>query len=679
VKQAAPEAVLTPPRVMASPAVASSASGAMLSAYIVDATPAITQTTPTVMASFFDTNLQVWQTAMPVSDGLHNVQDPAVAFIGQNQTPMVVWTQTDLTLAQENTAGDDINTYLNKQEIYYRLWNSNSNSWDPPVRLTNDLLPDGRAAISGDLTGATLAWTVNISGVVTETQSLRIKVADWDQQNGSWGTIYTLNGNGLNPALNAQVSVARSSAFNLKALAWTVDTDGNINTNGDRGILACREAALWATPTCDTMGSLPSGFGAESPSLSIDPTTGLLHLAFLVRGKDGDGTSDTGIGNRAMLYSGQANGGGVWSYQALTDHGSPVYAEKPVLLISSTGEESLIFRRFGAAGTNGLLGQLALIHRPAGGNFSNPGYLTDDGSQHYQLAGIVQPGPPNIMLLSVNRAAITPGLAPSPLAASGAGANKPSLQLAPAASYHPISQSTQTLATAGDPVESLALSNQADLALDPNPAISAPHALQGTTVAITLTLRNLGLDAALSNNPPIEICLHNGVPPNGNQLGCQDLAANINTMNFNDETQFVFTATRTSGLQPFFAQVTSNGYNGSSANDIVTGTLGSILAPLLTGLFADGSLSNAMGVQWMPPGVPGLGGYRLLRSATSGGPYELVGETKDTYLPDLLLRRGQTYCYVVQAYDDTGILSSNSSEACGMLPLLELYMPVIRR
>ncbi len=241
VKQAAPEAVLAPPRVMASPAVATSASGELLSAYVFDATPTITQTTPTIMASFFDNNSQTWETAMPVSDGLHNVQDPVVAFMGQNQTPVVVWTQTDLTLAQENVTGDDINSYLNKQEIYYRLWNNNSNSWDPAVRLTNDSLPDGRAAISGDAAGATLAWTVNISGVVTATQSLRIKVTDWDQLNSVWGAITTLNGADPNPAVNAQVSVARGNG--IKALAWTVDRDGDINTNGDRGILACREVS----------------------------------------------------------------------------------------------------------------------------------------------------------------------------------------------------------------------------------------------------------------------------------------------------------------------------------------------------------------------------------------------------------------------------------------------------
>ncbi len=287
------------------------------------------------------------------------------------------------------------------------------------------------------------------------------------------------------------------------------------------------------------------------------------------------------------------------------------------------------------------------------------------------LAGSVNPVSSNVMLLSIRESPITPGLA-----ANQADAQQPT-KLAPAAPYRPSQQSSQTLASAIDPVESLALEDQADLAFDPSPDISQLHALQGTTVAITLTLRNLGLGAALNNNPAINVCLYNGVPPNGSQAGCQDIANNM--LNFNDETQLVFTATRTSGLQSFFARVTSNGFNGPAANDIVTGRLGSIPAPLLTAVFEDGSLANAIGVQWMPPEVPGLGGYRLLRSTTSGGPYELVGETTNTYLPDLLLRRGQTYCYVVQAFDDSGILSPNSSEGCGSVQLLSAFLPIVRR
>jgi hypothetical protein len=73
-----------------------------------------------------------------------------------------------------------------------------------------------------------------------------------------------------------------------------------------------------------------------------------------------------------------------------------------------------------------------------------------------------------------------------------------------------------------------------------------------------------------------------------------------------------------------------------------------------------------------PPGC-------ILRTTTPGSSYELVGETSDTYLPDLLLKRGQVYCYVVQAYDDSGILSPFSSEACRKLPLLDMYISLIQR
>lgn len=664
IKEAAPEAVLAPPRVMASPSVASSANGEMLSASVVDTTPAMDQTTPTVMASFFDVNLQEWETPAAVSDGLHNVQDPAVGFIGQSQTPVVVWTQTDLTLAQEEVTGDDINSYLNKQEIYYALWNGNS--WGAPVRLTNDSLPDGRPSIGGDLSGATLAWTVNTGGVVTQMQSLRIKVTDWDPQQGRWGPIDELNGNGANPAMNAQVSVARSP--NLKALAWTVDIDGDISTNADRHILAVREAANWATPSYDNMGTYPTG--GESPSLGIDPTTGRLHMAFLVRGQDGDGISDSGIGNRSILYSGQADANNMWTYQSLGDQGSPVYAEKPVLLFNEAGDESVIFRRFGSAGTNGILGQLALVFRPAGlTGFSTPGYLTDDASQHYQIAASVNPDTHDIAVLAINRAAVPPGLAASNL----------SLNLKPAAPYRPAMLSYQRLSAGDDTLEFFMKSSQADLALDPNPVISAQHAMPGSNVTVAVTLRNLGIRTATNSNPPISVCLYDGAPPNGNQISCQNLPANISTLSFNDHTQFVFNLTRQTGLQSFFARVTSNGDNGAPANDVAVGALGNIPAPLLTGVFIDGSLPDAIAVQWMPPAAADLGGYRLLRSMTSGGPYELVGETVGTYLPDLLLRHGQIYCYVVQAYDNSGILSPNSSEACGMLPLLNIYLPVISR
>ncbi len=664
IRQADPQAVLAPPRVLGSPALAASASGGMLAAYVADATPAAAQSTPMVTASFFDTNNKTWLPALPVSDGLHNVQDPAVGFIGQAQIPVVAWTQTNLTLAQEEAAGDDINSYTNQQEIYYALFNSNSNTWGTPLRLTNDALPDGRAAISGDLSGATLAWTVNTAGALTNLRSLRIKVTDWDQQSNAWGPVYVLNGNGANPAMNSQVSVTRSP--NLKALAFTLDVDGDIKTNGDRHILAAREAANWGSAVFDDMGTQPAG--AESPSLALDQNSGQLRLAFVVRGKDGDGLSDTGIGNRAVLWTGQSNQNGAWTYQMLGDQGSPVYAEKPNLLVDANGAVSVVFRRFGAAGSNGLLGQLALAHLPAGGSFSNPGYLTDDASQHYQAAAALNPGLPGLAILDVNRAALAPGA--SPLTAD---------QLKPAAPYQTALLAYQRLSTNGDAVESLLVNDQADLALDATLVISPQHAAAGFPVSVAVTLRNLGLQAASKMNTPIQVCLYNGAPPNGSLVSCQGLPANLNSLNYNDHLKFVFNLARGVGLQPLYASVSSGGYNGPAANDTALGSLGSYGAPLMTGVFADGSLPNALRVQWLPPNAASLGGYRLLRSKTAGGPYELVGETSGTTLPDLLLQLGQSYCYVVQAYGSDGVLSPYSAEACAALPLLRLYFPALRR
>jgi hypothetical protein len=205
------------------------------------------------------------------------------------------------------------------------------------------------------------------------------------------------------------------------------------------------------------------------------------------------------------------------------------------------------------------------------------------------------------------------------------------------------------------------------------------HALPGASVTITTTLTNIGRGVATSEaGTPIQVCLYRGTSPSGNLVSCQDLLEG-DQLNYNDTRQFAFSILANNGQQPVYATVSSHGYNGSTTNDVATGALGDIPAPQLTGVFVDGVLPQALDIQWMPPSVPGLGGYRILRSSTPGGPYELVGETTGTFLPDLLLTRGQEYCYVVQAYDSGGTVSPYSNEACGMVPLLSMYMPLVRR
>jgi len=141
-----------------------------------------------------------------------------------------------------------------------------------------------------------------------------------------------------------------------------------------------------------------------------------------------------------------------------------------------------------------------------------------------------------------------------------------------------------------------------------------------------------------------------------------------------------FNITANGSVQPIYAQVFSDGDNGDATNDIATGALGAIPAPQLTSVGEDKIfLVNALGIRWVPPLVPGVVGFRILRSTDSGATYELVGETFNSYLPDLLLERGVNYCYVVQAFDSAGTLSPNSNQICATLPELSTFLPVIAK
>jgi hypothetical protein len=133
---------------------------------------------------------------------------------------MVAWTENPITQAEEEAAGDDLNAILLRPEIYYAIYHGSQ--WSAPIRLTNDMLPDGHAAIAGDDQGITLAWMQDGDGDLTTSLDWRIAVRDWNPANGSWTELVLLNGS-LSPAANYQVSADRQvvAAVSQRALAWT--------------------------------------------------------------------------------------------------------------------------------------------------------------------------------------------------------------------------------------------------------------------------------------------------------------------------------------------------------------------------------------------------------------------------------------------------------------------------
>lgn len=454
--------------------------------------------------------------------------------------------------------------------------------------------------------------------------------------------------------MNAQVSAARHDGQIL--LVWTTDEDGELTTNGDRRLAVAN--VISNTWSIHLPEELPAG--ADSPSAAFRGEDEL-HVAFLVRGNDDDGVTDTGIGNQAALWTAQSTASGWTAAPVLAELGQTVHAEQPRL--SGGGSEMLLlFRRFGGAETNGYLGQLALSQISAQAA-SAPLYLTDDPSQHWQPALAVNQVTGQAGVLNVRRAALGPSA--SLLAAS-------QLELALASTAARPAFKAVTLVQADDPVESLTIEPTPDPALDPDLGLSQRHATPGSTVVVTATVRNVGRGTASG----LSVSLYSGTPTSGTLLTPVTLPY---TLTFNDSLAITFVVTTTSGEQPIYAELTTTGDDAHSGNNIAAASLGELPPPTLVNVVASTRYPNALEVSWMPPAVEGVAGYRILRSGTPGGPYELVGEAEGLAYSDLLLETNQPYHYVVEAYDADGVRSSPSVEASGMLPLSGLCLPLVMR
>jgi hypothetical protein len=385
-----------------------------------------------------------------------------------------------------------------------------------------------------------------------------------------------------------------------------------------------------------------------------------------VRTKDADGVTDTGIGNTAKLWTAEfktSHSGSMWTEQALLDaNNQAVFAERPLLASSAAGERVLLFRRFGPAGTQGMLGQLAISRRMAGdAQYRPPAYISGDGYQHWMAAMTLNPLTNQVLWSDVRRAAVG-----QQVEKSGAA-----LSLAPVETAAMQAQTIAVLSPTDDPVQAGLMAYGADPGLDAVLGLSEQHAAVGTPVTVTAMLRNLGREAASG----MKISLYAGTAPGGALLAEQFPAGSLD---FNQALTLTFHVTAGSGAQPVYAQVTGTDMN--PGNNLATADLGMLPSPALISVApaADGSATMVLG--WMPPAVDGVLSYRILRSEQPGGPYELVGMAFGaTSYNDLLLQRSRPYYYVVQAVDGSGVRSAYSNESGGEVAALSLYLPLITK
>ena len=144
----------------------------MISVVVEDTTPNAENATPAIFARFWDPVTQTWGAAVQISGADRLVNDPAVAFYGADGgQALVAWSQIELTPAELAAAGNDLNAILARQEIIYARWDGAA--WLPPQRLTDDLAADGLATLSGDASGATLAWDTRTPTATSPPRSTR--------------------------------------------------------------------------------------------------------------------------------------------------------------------------------------------------------------------------------------------------------------------------------------------------------------------------------------------------------------------------------------------------------------------------------------------------------------------------------------------------------------------------
>jgi hypothetical protein len=643
----APNADLPAPDLMAAPAVASASDGRVLSAYIEDTS--IVSGTPQVQVLVRFKNLVSgdWDPPVALSDPTHTARTPVVAFAGPSEVPLVVWVENTLTQSEANALGDDVNAHVQRQDIFYSLFDGEN--WSAPVRLTDDLVPDGLPALTGSTAGALLAWTRDLDGNLATRTDQRVAVALFDPNTQTFGAWQLLSGEYGGMSNDVNVAYDSNADPATPYVAWTSDADGNLTTADDRRIaVAAYLNGAWSLINTD---ALPTR--ADSPAISADANG--LRLVFLVREAAGDGISVPLIGFNGALWTARYQTEAWTSMPILDEQGQTIHAEQPLLARSGT-ETLLLFRRFGDASTNGGLGQLSVSQISGDNAPSAPLYITDEPVQNWQHAISINPLNQQVTIVKV--------------ASDFGGAkvlnkNRQSIAAKQAVAVTHI----KTLSSATSPIQSLTLNDAADPALDPL-SVSSPAPEPGSPLTVQVNVRNVG--RLVAND--MTVSLYNGTPETGTLLGSAVVSG---TLAFNATSDVTFSVPAPMGIVNLTAEVTTTGQNDSTANDRASVIIGRLTPPALPQAAASALWDTALDLSWSSHPNEFVTGYRILRSDSLNGTFTFVGEAGPDLFTDTDVKRGQQYCYQIQAYNTGNVVSAPSTATCASIDNLKVYLPFV--
>lgn len=698
-----PPAPPRPPRLLGTPVMASGTDGRIAAAFIGDANQGNTPIQPKVYVGVKEPDQKEWKyvTFVPLTDGSHMVQDPALTFA--HQFIIAAWTETNMSQAEEKAA-TTMEQILQRQEIRYSyaLNYDPKRSWSTPGWITDDRVADGRPVLAGQLTdGATLAW-VRSGGQSGYTRgSTDIAVVEYDHIANStkvvWGQRKVIAADGM----DAQPALARFKDFNnhswgTRLLAFVANADGD-TTGKTRRIRFFYSDPYTADLNWKELDTSQLPANPMSPAVGMG-RNGYMWLAFLAGSQSAAAAVDT----HAELYLARWSQGKFAGSRRVLDWkndcnvGDPVYAEKPTLLLNDTisMRVAVVFRRFGDAGSNGALGQIAemqLNDWAEGCRWQGPPvYLTDDRRPNWLPTAAYQLVKGDISVLWLQRATESGSAEFQAALAQLDSASTAALPAAAVETLPPASAIESTLATGAeqDPAQAaqqtgddllkvMTLENAADPSLDPALLIEPPLASAGSAVAITATVRNLGLadTGDIANSVTVE--LYQGTSPGGVKVQEQVV---VEPLSFGVPWPVVFTVQAGNAPEPYYAVVVP-GANGDigAINNTGVGTLNALERPQILGIVESPRFVDSMELNWSDDGNPARDGYRIVRATSPDGPYELVGITQEPFFADLDLDRVVTYYYKVQSYDAAGVVSAYSLPVAASLPGEYMYMPIIFR
>jgi hypothetical protein len=560
------------------------------------------------------------------------IDSPQVAFLSPAMA-LAVWQQSPLSF-EEATAGGEARL-VSSGELYYALWDGEV--WSAPVAITNDDVLDARPVLgAAPGTGrALLAWLRANPSPAPGQQAVGLYSATFD--GAQWSAPALVDPQST--ALDRQLSIAFDPAGGAWA-AWLRDPDADGATSVDRQIVLSRfDGQEWTLP--EAIPGLPAG--AYTPSLALDAAGNPL-VAFVVPGPPPErGPLGTGDGNNSQLHAAYRTNG-TWQVVAV---GDPTYAERPVVRINNDNTAIIMYRRFGTDTDVHLTGDLASavadLNQPSL-HFTN-GFLTADGAANWQVAFAVDAlNETNIVVNVKQPSAAGAGMA----AGDHAGGRMAASQLAPGAAA----------------VTGIVVPFVADLAVGPGDvAFSNAHPLGGFTITLSATVHNLGLRTT-PDGTAIGVSFYDG----DTLIGRRRITTPI-AFNSAETVSLPYTLPR-GGLHAIRVVVDEDGTVAESdeSNNEATAILGQLPAPRDLSAFA--LPGRAPTLLWEPPATEGIERYRVYRSATSGGDFELVGETTATTFVDELAEAPGTVHYVVTAIDQANVVSPFSNQATVVLQRL---------